>query len=365
MINLPTVLVLGAGASMPFGFPSGQTLVDIICNRFCSGRVFGSDWMPDWLSPPVAHALEMLEGAFSMESVFSFANHLDGEESIDAFLEHQTGEFVDIGKMAIAAILICFEREQALFHDFTERRLEAAFKGTMSTVGATENWYQLLWRSLEAAHFENFEENRLKIITFNYDRSLEHYLFTRLKRRFPGKEDKEYATKVCPITHVHGRLGYLPWQLEAEKREVLSVPYDAIASVIELRREVSTPHDNLRIQIETERWFDLARKMITVIHEGSEDTHELKQAREWIGECQQLYFLGFGYHPSNIERLKIESLPEKKYMKGTIQGLSLERKRAVTRLLGNAGLFTPALDFLVDTDNYDFLHDHVDLTEGS
>ena len=32
MIETPTVLVLGAGASMPFGFPSGKRLVALICD---------------------------------------------------------------------------------------------------------------------------------------------------------------------------------------------------------------------------------------------------------------------------------------------------------------------------------------------
>ncbi len=36
MIEIETVLVLGAGASIPFGFPSGQNLVDIICTKLLS-----------------------------------------------------------------------------------------------------------------------------------------------------------------------------------------------------------------------------------------------------------------------------------------------------------------------------------------
>jgi hypothetical protein len=31
MIKIPTVLILGAGASSPYGFPSGSTLRDQIC----------------------------------------------------------------------------------------------------------------------------------------------------------------------------------------------------------------------------------------------------------------------------------------------------------------------------------------------
>ena len=33
MIDAPTVFILGAGASMAFGFPSGKGLLDIICRN--------------------------------------------------------------------------------------------------------------------------------------------------------------------------------------------------------------------------------------------------------------------------------------------------------------------------------------------
>ena len=186
MIEIPTVLVLGAGASMPFGFPSGQILVDIICHFLRPGESFDCEWVPSWLSTQMNETVKLLRNTFEWRRIEDFAERLDGEESIDAFLEDKTGDFVDIGKATIAAALLPFEREQALFHDFMARRLLKAFKGREDPVGTTKNWYQLLWRALEAP-FEEFQDNKIHIITFNYDRSLEHYLFTRLKRRYPGK----------------------------------------------------------------------------------------------------------------------------------------------------------------------------------
>jgi hypothetical protein len=46
---------------------------------------------------------------------------------------------------------------------------------------------------------------------FNYDRSLEHFLFTALKYS-SGKSDDECAGKLktIPIIHLHGDLGALP-----------------------------------------------------------------------------------------------------------------------------------------------------------
>lgn len=356
MITVPTVLVLGAGASIPFGFPSGQTLVDIICHFLHPDGPPDRECVPLWLHRPMGETVARLTATFTRKKITSFAEHLDGEESIDAFLEHQTGDFVDIGKGAIAATLLPFERERAIFYDFATRRLEKNFLGEQHTVGMVNNWYQLLWRALDAP-FEEFQENKLRIITFNYDRSLEHYLFTRLKRRNPDENVPECTTKMPLIAHIHGRLGYLPWQMPANMDRSKYVPYDAIA------REPTRPEEKVELDTKKIEWFDAARTGIKVIHEGSDETDELEQAREWIRQCKRLYFLGFGYHPSNIDRLKIESLNERKHIMGTIQGLSREREEALKTMLRGRNSVGHDLS-RVDANSYDFLHDQVDLTMG-
>jgi hypothetical protein len=42
MITTPTVLVLGAGASYPYGFPTGKGLRDLICETFSSTNAMAS-----------------------------------------------------------------------------------------------------------------------------------------------------------------------------------------------------------------------------------------------------------------------------------------------------------------------------------
>ena len=42
MISKPTVLILGAGASMPFGFPSGEGLVSCILNELEEEELAGT-----------------------------------------------------------------------------------------------------------------------------------------------------------------------------------------------------------------------------------------------------------------------------------------------------------------------------------
>jgi len=47
-------------------------------------------------------------------------------------------------------------------------------------VQATKSWYEYLFNQL-TTRFDDFEKNKLSILTFNYDRSLEFYLFTCMR----------------------------------------------------------------------------------------------------------------------------------------------------------------------------------------
>lgn len=367
MIEIPTVLVLGAGASAPFGFPSGQTLADLIVYYFSlAHKGYVVPGTTKWLNVTMTQRMwPMLTGTFPEEDIKDFMEHLNGEDSIDAFLEHQDEAFVNIGKATIAAALLPFEGDKDLDWRFMERRL-TSFVGRENH-GPKNNWYQLLWRALNA-RFGDFDKNAIKIITFNYDRSLEHYLYTRLRRRYPKRKDEDYAAKMPQIEHIHGSLGPLSWQVQRAAPEVSPVPYGAMART---RSPVETEGQfDVRVRI----WFDTAMQQIKVIHEVSDDTPELETARTWISNCERLYFLGFGYHQSNLDRLAIESAgKEKKAIMGTTMGLSLDRRQHMFELIkrlrplnyqrnlaatphGTVG------DMLPDCDVYTFLHDHVNLT---
>jgi hypothetical protein len=117
-----------------------------------------------------------------------------GYRSVDRFLESNP-ECMTIGKKAIATILLACEKPENLFPP----------KAT-----GPSHWYQILSDALDPAG-GSFAYNDLRIITFNYDRSIEHYLFTVLKNRFDLDEATALAAFRCiPIVHVHGSLGAYP-----------------------------------------------------------------------------------------------------------------------------------------------------------
>lgn len=101
MITTPTVLVLGAGASCPYGFPTAKELKNRICEVFSN---------PDVISR-LAKGLDRSSDQFVE---FREAFWKSSTSSVDAFLEGRP-EFLDVGKLAIAYCLIPFENEPDLY----------------------------------------------------------------------------------------------------------------------------------------------------------------------------------------------------------------------------------------------------------
>lgn len=101
MSREPTVLVLGAGASAPYGFPVGRELVLQIFKELNGAFT------------DFAKSLRELD--FKFEDLSSFRDDLyhSNQPSIDTFLENRP-EYLKMGKVAIARALIPYEQEGSL-----------------------------------------------------------------------------------------------------------------------------------------------------------------------------------------------------------------------------------------------------------
>lgn len=245
MIATPTVLVLGAGASVHVEYPLGKNLVNDLC-RNSDGF---ANLPMNWTDIDVGHFLTRLSRA--------------GHYSIDAFLETVPDQS-DLGKYLIAREMKRHENIDRLFPPYES------------------GWFQYLFNCLlENNKVSGFDSSRLSIITFNYDRSLEAYLHEALMARFemPSDEASSILSQI-PIIHVHGSLGQYP-----------DIPY------------VSKCEANELLEIS---------KQIQIIHQVQdlEDefcNHEFEQANKLLNEAERIFFLGFGFHPDNIDRFRFFS----------------------------------------------------------
>lgn len=281
MIKIPTVLILGAGASIQFGFPSGLTLLKNITG---------------WPTTP----RNPIGGEFGFDDKlvdeFKFALHNSGHSSVDAFVEHRP-TFLEVGKAAIARELILCERPNVLLDH---------------SHGASANWYRHLLDKMVGS-FEDFAKNKLTVVTFNYDRSFEQFLFVALLNRF-GRDQVETANAIAhlPIIHVHGQLGDLPWK--------------------------SRPTGDVRPYADelTPETLRIASRGIKIIHENIDNTPEFEKARQSIERAERVFFFGFGYHPKNLQRLGFvrgrEAGNGVSPVWGTWQGMTREEHAVIQRI---------------------------------
>jgi hypothetical protein len=307
MITTPTVLVLGAGASSPYGFPTAKELEELICEKFKSPETRAS-------------VVLSTESPYSAKQFFEFREaFLRSPQSIDAFLQRRP-EFLEVGKLAIAYCLIPFENEANLYR--ADRDLQGG------------NWYKYLAGKLDSS-FEEFGDNKLSMITFNYDRSLEYYLLNSLIHSHGKKRDEcAYALAQIPIVLVYGQLGEGPYPQQGSRQY--------------------RPNE-----VEQFIYVKTAADGIKLYHEEAKAATE--KAREILSKAKRICFLGFGYHAFNIDRLNIGgSLDLSTTVIGTTRGLlGMELQDAKNRLAEALGGDITLRLALTCEDNLAILRDHM------
>lgn len=253
MINKDTVFILGAGASMPYGFPSGKKLRELICSLGNQNNTKGAIVYQQFSG--VAHN-------FIHEFKHSHV------ASIDAFLARHP-KYEEVGKFTIALLLSGFENRH---------KLEAP-------IDPDGDWYFYLWNILldGAEKAKDILKNRIKVITFNYDRSLEHYLFTSIQNTFtlPSHETLDIV-KQLNILHIYGSLDEYGLSHGGTPRT-----YTPLTDPSLIRSSANC---------------------LKIIPEIRDDTEELDKARKWLSESSNVFILGFGYDALNLERLNYEEI---------------------------------------------------------
>lgn len=260
MITKKTTLVLGAGASKPYGFPTGQELREKIINEGAKRfRGLNSESMnPEYY--------------YTLGKTFAEKFDKSGVTSIDKFLNMQTQEYINIGKILIMAFIRDYEKHSKFNEHIREN---------------SEDWYRVFWNKIleGVGKFEDLSFENIDIITFNYDRSLEHYLFQSIRNLFPesdiNNEQIKKLMKTLRVNHVFGRVENMKWDVGGNFNE----------------ESVLNHYNN--------QWFDynlLLKKIneINIINEVEKDTQQYKRI---IENSKVVYFIGFGFLEENMKLL--------------------------------------------------------------
>ena len=265
MIETPTVFVVGAGGSEPYGLPTGYGL-----RRRIMRAIYGLDPIEDKnadaaLTTTVGRVLGRPNSLRELGIALRGTNPL----SIDTLLERRS-DLSEVGKTAIAATLLKSE-------NFSNFVIE---KG---------DWLGYLYLRIHSS-FDDFPNNRIAFVTFNYDRIIEHRLTLALAGHH-GKKLKDAWAMVqsIPIVHVYGRLGrYSP-----EPRDSSS---DADAAV-------DFMHEENIADARTDSRINRAAEGIKLMHEREDSFPAILHAREVLKTAKRIFFLGFGYDEINICRI--------------------------------------------------------------
>lgn len=260
MIETATTFILGAGASCDYDYPLGYKLMSYLWKS-----IPGDGWIGKLIEAK----------GIDRPTRQQFARHLHdcGLASIDDFLERRSDPDKELGKFAIAAALL--EKESI-------RNLQRSHEGP--------GWFDYIYNKMaDGAATDSFliSENKVRFVTFNYDRSLE-FLFLRAIRGTYGLEDAKAwkVVKSIPIVHVHGIL----YGSASE-----TFQYDG--------NEIATGVGEMGYRVGKVQKAAQGISLMDEVLETSND-NPYARARGYLIGSGRAVFLGFGYHKGNIERLK-------------------------------------------------------------
>ncbi len=362
MISKKTVLILGAGASCHLDFPLGQALIEDVY-RFVYAESVGirnvSATVLQQGNQPLIDAkfknAELLErfldlsGAikkdgkkYTSKDVEQFAEHLFRSQpsSIDFFLE-KNPHYGLLGKICI---IFCLSRHE---NQHSWRHFPSRFPERLQREFPNFGWYQYLWHRMTEGckTLNDLIKNKITIITFNYDRSLEHYLMEAIKSFFNAEEaDAAEVFKAIKIKHVYGKLGkfywevnyledssskgpdeimmetavYTPWEINCFFRLMGSVgEYGMARSDFDSGRTALSQSTREALV----KKFNRVAQEIRTFYEAINEDRKKEYVAD-IYEAQKIYFLGFGYHELNMKALGLDTEKPKKdaYIFGTALG---------------------------------------------
>ena len=198
--------------------------------------------------------------------------------SIDNFIdsERSNEKLAVCGKMAIVDAILAAEKGSKIFLD--------KYKGVRKIhfPSLEETWYLPFFRTLtENCNADDLPArfSAITLVIFNYDRCIEHYLIQALMSYYRLSEENAVGIiRHLTIIHPYGTVGSLPWQ-DRSSSTVMEFGGDIQASQL----------------------MDYARRIRTFT-EGA-DSAQMGQLRYNMTHADRLIFLGFAFHPLNMELL--------------------------------------------------------------
>ncbi len=269
------VLILGAGASVPYGFPTGNELKNWICDMWVyrdrATATYDLNVHPSPDRPTrIYHALKSIN--VNPDDVANVGKQLSESKlpSIDRLEFHRGEAIAQTARMLISALLLDCESTDALRNP-----------------RADGDWFSLLWANLTAGkkRIDDIDLQRLAIFTFNYERSVEQLFLSACIATYGASEDAaaEFVARIR-IEHLYGITTRLPTMHKQ------GIDFDCDRSQL---------HDAIE-RAQKEIWLiDDARK---------QQQAAFVELRAAIEGAKLVTFLGYGFDEVNDQKLGVGDL---------------------------------------------------------
>lgn len=358
--HLNDVFVIGAGASRPYGFPTGAHLLqslrgeqlyyaqpdteDILASlgftraklRFQTGEEASRDWHCSDHGALCAKWSRLVRGSVIL--------------TIDQFLknieDHKAREF---GKRLMARQIL--KAEEHACKEPKASKSESLF-GSMHAI----DWIQEFLTRVDL--FENWKEylSTSVFLTFNYDRVLEFFLerYLVVDKNWQPQEARRFIEEEMSIHHMNGHIGSLD-----------QVPFGNLAGKSPEYDPLFDPKPTSMPQID---WTSVSNRMRTVWEdpEHHPDAAEIqKSAKLATSEAERVFVIGTSFIPENFEAIGLDATrpsPSKNWDNTGLYCTTFQMSEAqvdrAASLLGDNGRVRKEACFFNKTAR-DFVVDHV------
>jgi hypothetical protein len=195
MLEKPTIILTGAGASNCYGFPIGYKLLVEIYTLLKEVVESGNNNI--YLKPDGKNFYSIEE----IKEIYEQVKALEKLGSIDAIIEelmYSGGD--DEAKRNLKYEVILRE----CIVDIISR-----YQDLKKLITNRDGWYEVLYQKLikDCKSLDDLLRNDLTVITFNYERSLEFYLYNRLIQDGYSNEDASKFLKTLNFVHLYNTWG--------------------------------------------------------------------------------------------------------------------------------------------------------------
>lgn len=283
-----TVFVIGAGTGKEVNLPTGYELKGKISQlldiRFDFDRQISGDRIIVNALREYVRDKDGRAGDINpyLQEAWHIRKALPQAISIDNFIDaHKDNDKIALcGKLAIVRSILQSEGASLIYFERQRRDSNIDYNSL------EKSWYLPFFQLLTENCCKNDLKERFGYITliiFNYDRSIEHFIYYGLQNYY-GLSEAEAASivKCINIYHPYGCVGALPWQ-------------DSNGSI-----EFGADPDSRQL-------LQFAEKIKTFAEGTDPNSSEILSIRRHMSTAERLVFMGFAFHKLNMQLIKPDS----------------------------------------------------------